>query len=59
MARTRSSFDPRSDAIRLSGKDRRKFDDPNYKGPERRLERKRKAEIDRILRSLEDQMGPE
>jgi hypothetical protein len=43
----------------MSGKDRRKYNDPNYKGPERRLERKRKSEIDRILRKLEDQLGPD
>jgi hypothetical protein len=59
MTQKRRSFDPRADAIRTSGKDRRKFNDPNYKGPERRLERKRKSEIDRILRTLEDQLGPE
>jgi hypothetical protein len=57
MTRSRSSFDPRSDAIRMAGKDRRKYNDPNYRGPERRLERKRKSEIDRILRTLQDQLG--
>jgi len=46
-------FDPRSITYRKAGRDRRKADDPSYKGPERRLGRRRKKELDNILRRLE------
>jgi len=46
-------FDPRSIIYKKAGRDRRKADDPSYKGPERRLGRRRKKELDNILRRLE------
>jgi len=46
-------FDPRSITYKKAGRDRRKADDPSYKGPERRLGRRRKKELDNILRRLE------
>jgi len=38
---------PRKSDDRRSGKDRRKFDDPNYKGPERRNMSNRRSGTDR------------
>lgn len=46
-------FDPRSTRYKKAGRDRRKADDPSYKGPERRLGKRRKNELDNILRLLE------
>ena len=39
-----------------SGKDRRKRDDPDYSGPERRLEKKRERTVNRIIKHLERQV---
>ena len=49
-------LDPKGKKNRTSGKDRRKFDDPKYNGPERRNKMKRKKSIDRILELLEKQL---
>lgn len=46
-------FDPRIRKYRKSGRDRRKADDPFYKGPERRLGKIREKEIMEIIRQLE------
>jgi hypothetical protein len=46
-------FDPRSIRYKKAGKDRRKADDPSYRGPERRLGKRRKKEVDDVLRRLE------
>jgi hypothetical protein len=46
-------FDPRAIRYKKAGRDRRKADDPSYKGPERRLGERRKKELDDILRRLE------
>ena len=46
-------FDPRAIRYKKAGRDRRKADDPSYKGPERRLGKRRKKELDNILRRLE------
>jgi hypothetical protein len=46
-------FDPRSVAYKKAGRDRRKADDPSYRGPERRLGKRQKKEVDDILRRLE------
>ena len=49
-------IDPKGEQYRANGKDRRKFDDPKYRGPERRVEMKRKKTINRILELLEKQL---
>ena len=49
-------LDPKGKQYRLSGRDRRKFDNPKYNGPERRNEMKRKQSIDRIIALLEKQL---
>ena len=46
-------FDPRAIRYKKAGRDRRKADDPSYEGPERRLGKRRKKELDDILRRLE------
>ena len=46
-------FDPRAIIYKKAGRDRRKTDAPSYKGPERRLGKRRKKELDNILRRLE------
>jgi len=46
-------FDPRAIRYKKAGRDRRKADDPSYKGPERRLGRRRKKVLDNIIRFLE------
>ena len=38
------------------GKDRRKRDDPDYSGPERRIEKKREMIVNRIIKQLERQV---
>jgi hypothetical protein len=48
-------LDPRAIAYLKSGRDRRKADDPSYRGPERRLGRRRKKQISDILRRLENE----
>lgn len=39
-----------------SGRERRKSDNPNYRGPERRVDMKRKKTLDRIIHQLERQL---
>ena len=51
--RAMEELDPRAIAYRRSGRDRRKADDPSYKGPERRLGRKRRQQLFKIIRRLE------
>jgi len=46
-------FDPRAIRHKRAGRDPRKADDPSHKGPERRLGKRRKKELDNILRRLE------
>jgi hypothetical protein len=48
-------LDPRAVVYKKSGRDRRKADDPSYKGPERRLGRRRRRELSAILRRLESE----
>jgi hypothetical protein len=47
------NFDPRAIRYKKTGRDRRKADDPAYKGPERRLGKRRKKEVTNILTRLE------
>jgi hypothetical protein len=51
-----ANFDSKSDIYKWPGKERRKHDDPNYKGPERRLERKRRKTIEQIIARLEKKL---
>ena len=53
----REDFDPGEVEYKKTGRNRRKFDDPNYKGPERRLGRRRKKEVDQILSTLQKALG--
>jgi hypothetical protein len=50
-----NEFDPRAIRFRKSGRDRRKADDLSYKGPERRLGKRRKKELYDIISLLERQ----
>ena len=52
-------LDPRAAKYRRSKRDRRKADDPSYRGPERRLEKRRKKELDEILDHLTRENGME
>jgi hypothetical protein len=52
-ARFKDELDPRAIIYRKSGRDRRKVDDPFYKGPEKRLGKRREKEIYIILSQLE------
>lgn len=47
------SLDPIAVQYRKLKKDRRKFDDPSYHGPERRLEKRRQMTLERIIKKLE------
>ena len=49
-------FDPKAIRYKKAGRDRRKADDPSYKGPERRLGKRRKKELDDILRRLQKEV---
>jgi hypothetical protein len=51
--KTKDELDPRVIIYRKSGRDRRKADDPAYKGPERRLGKKREKELYEIINRLE------
>lgn len=51
-----ASFRFSGDHHAWSGKERRKRDDPNYSGPERRIEKKREMIVDRIIKQLERQV---
>jgi hypothetical protein len=46
-------LDPRAISYQKLRRDRRKEDDPSYRGPERRLGRRRKKELYEIIRLLE------
>jgi len=46
-------LDPTAMLYRKFKKDRRKFQDPHYRGPERRLENRRKMYIKKIITKLE------
>jgi hypothetical protein len=48
-------FDPRSTRYKRAVRDRRKADAPSYRGPERRLGKRRKKELDDVLRRLEEE----
>jgi hypothetical protein len=52
-----NSLDPIAGQYRKLGKDRRKFEDPAYRGPERRLEKRRKVVIERIIKKLEKELA--
>jgi len=51
--KTKDELDPRAIIYRKSGRDRRTADDPSYKGPERRLGKKREKELSKIISQLE------
>lgn len=51
--KTKDELDPRAITYGKSGRDRRKVDDPSYKGPERRLGKKREKELYEIINRLE------
>ena len=46
-------LDPRAISYQKLRRERRKADDPSYRGPERRLGRRRKKELYEIIRLLE------
>jgi hypothetical protein len=46
-------LDPGAIIYGKSRKDRRKADDPSYKGPERRLGKKREKQLHKVIRQLE------
>jgi hypothetical protein len=50
------SLDPIATQYRKLRKDRRKFEDPGYRGPERRLEERRKTAIEKIIKKLEKEL---
>jgi hypothetical protein len=50
------SLDPNAARYRKSRRDRRKFKDPTYKGPERRLEEGREQAIRKTLSKLESEL---
>ena len=50
------SLDPVAARYRKLGKDRRKFEDPRYRGPERRREKRRKMAVEQIIRRLEKEL---
>jgi len=50
------SLDPIAARYRKLGKDRRKVEDPRYRGPERRLEKRRKMAIEKIIKRLENEL---
>jgi hypothetical protein len=49
----KDELDPKAIIYRKSGRDRRKADDPFYKGPERRLGKRREKELYNIIGQLE------
>jgi hypothetical protein len=52
-------LDPRAIIYKKSGRDRRKRDDPSYKGPERRLGKRREKELYKIISDLEKEAKSE
>jgi len=50
-------FDPIAVQYRKQGKVRRKRQNPSYKGPERRLEKRREMVIISIIRKLEKEVA--
>jgi hypothetical protein len=51
--KSKDELDPKAIIYRKSGRDRRKRDDPSYKGPERRLGMRREKELYKIISDLE------
>jgi hypothetical protein len=49
----KDELDPRAIIFRKSGRDRRKADDPFYRGAERRLGKRREKELYEIISQLE------
>jgi hypothetical protein len=49
-------LDPKAEYYYKTGRNRRRHDDPTYGGPERRLGRKRKKELERIITALEREL---
>jgi hypothetical protein len=47
----------RAHMLRRSGEDRRKFNDPNYKGPERRSNKERRSGMERRKNAPSDSPG--
>jgi hypothetical protein len=47
-----NDLDPRATSYSKSHRERRKTDDPSYKGPERRLGKRREKELYEIIRRL-------
>lgn len=54
-----NDLDPRADEYARSHRDRRKADDPSYKGPERRLGKRREKELNEILNLLTKEAAKE
>jgi hypothetical protein len=50
-------LDPRAIRYNKSHRERRKSDDPSYKGPERRLGKRREKELARIINQLAKEAG--
>jgi hypothetical protein len=51
-----AAFNFLGDQYKWFGKERRKQDDPDYSGPERRIEKKRQMIVDQIIKQLEKQV---
>jgi uncharacterized coiled-coil DUF342 family protein len=49
-------FDPTAELYRKFRKGRREFENPRYRGPERRLLKRRKMDIEKIIRKLEKEV---
>jgi hypothetical protein len=49
----KDELDPKAIIYGKSGRDRRNRDDPSYKGPERRLGKRREKELYKIIGQLE------
>ena len=52
-------LDPRATSYSKSHRERRKADDPSYKGPERRLGKRSEKELDEIISRLRKEAGSE
>jgi hypothetical protein len=53
VEKSMEEFDPKATGYKNLRKDRRKADDPSYKGPERRLGKRREKELLKIIEHLE------
>jgi hypothetical protein len=57
--KSKDELDPKEVIYRKTGRDRRKRDDPSYKGPERRLGKRRDKELYKIISDLEKEAKSE